>query len=233
MNAKILSLLKGLAGDEFYNSQAAGGKLRKGLQDQAAAGFEQIDAQNNPAGDDNPFADMGGKASKAGDGLIGTGNPYAAAAGAVLKFAGALAESFEKIRGWAKELNDANLAFADFSAAMNNVAADQEMRDFERKMGQGDNRAGQAEELSKALGDLNDAMAPFEDAWANFKGEIATVLLEACTAIVKWLPEIGKKDPNDLGAKGVVAGEEAYQKEMERRAIARRPKRLGGGGGGF
>lgn len=225
----------GIAKDLLAAKQHGGGMdpaQYKKLRERIDSGVGLAEGVTDTVKQDSPFSAAGSALGGAGDKLVESGNPYAMAAGAVLKFAGAMAESIEKVRAWATELNDANLAFADFSAAMNNVAAGQEMRDFERKMGQGDNRADQAADLSKALGDLNDAMAPFEDAWANFKGEIATVLLEACTAIVKWLPEIGKKDVAEEEAKGVVYGADAYQKELERAAKARRPRRLGGGGGG-
>jgi hypothetical protein len=224
----------GIAKDLLAAKQAYGGmdpQQYKKLREKVDAG---VDIGSSVAGvvqQDSPFNAAGSALGQAGDKLVDTGNPYAMAAGAVLKFAGAMAESVEKIRGWAKELNDANLAFADFSASMANVAADQEMRDFERKMNQGENRAETAEKLSKALGDLNDTMAPFEDAWANFKGEIATVLVEACTAIINWLPKIGSKsDKPDDDMKGIVYGDAAYQERLEKQAQGRRPKRFRSGG---
>lgn len=221
-----------VAKDLLAAKQAYGGlsdekyrKMKEGVD--STAGYAQGAA--NVVKQDSPFNAAGEVLGGAGDKLMETGNPYAMAAGVVLKFAGAVAESVEKIRGWATELHNANMAFADFSSAMNQVQADTEMRDFERKSQQGDNRAETAEQLAKALGDLNDTMAPFEDVWADFKNEVATVLVEAATAVIRWLPEIGKGKPKEDEMRGVVYGADAYQAAVERSAKSRRPKRLGGG----
>lgn len=151
--------------------QGAGGAVDRGMKSDALGTLGQV----------------GGGLNSAGDALIKTGNPYGVAAGAVLKFAGTVAQAPAKIKEWADHLHEANQQFAQFSGSMAAVMAQDEARRIQLMRDQGENRAESAKELSDARYRLDAALAPVEDTLAKFKNKVVAKLADAVGAMVETL----------------------------------------------
>lgn len=101
---------------------------------------------------------------------------------AVLKFGAGLLNSVDNLRNWTESLHESNMQFAEFSASMSRVQADQESRDVQLRMEQGERRAVSAQELAEAKSRLNRMLAPLEDWSANVKNKIGSVVSNSVTA---------------------------------------------------
>jgi arginyl-tRNA synthetase len=127
--------------------------------------------------------DIGGHLIKAGtsstvEGSVGEGFSSVESAGKAMgdmgkpieyvgKFGKMVAESVAGLRRWNDQLHDSNMQFAEFSASMSQVRAEQMMRDIDLSRARGDRRAARAGELAQAKHRLNVSMAPFEDKLAD------------------------------------------------------------------
>jgi hypothetical protein len=215
----------------------AGGML-KGLAGKNPLGFIASEA-----------ADRLGTAKDEFSSVLGARTPTAAfghaarGAGAVLgdmpgsavmtKLPAVLVESIDKLRDWNNSLHQANIQFADFSASMASVEAEQQARDIQLKRQQGDNRASSARDLAEAKSKLDRQLAPVEDAWAKLQNTLATWATTAASVAVK-AGSFGmlNGEGSGTGAGGVVgadihANEWMYALgEDERETRARRPGRL-------
>lgn len=89
--------------------------------------------------------------------------------GGVTKVVSLVAESIDKLRAWNDKLHEGNMRFAEFSAAMSRVEAQQEVRDIKESQRRGDRRAKSAEYLAEQKSRLSQSISPAEDAWANLK----------------------------------------------------------------
>jgi hypothetical protein len=132
-------------------------------------------------------AELAGTLSKEGPGdvaggVFGAGEKAGEAIGGpagdlITKFssmAKTVAESVDNLRRFDREILNASFRFAEYSAQMAAVEAQQEMRDIELGQRKGDAQAKSTERLAEAMSDLNNTMAPFENQWANFRNEILT-----------------------------------------------------------
>ncbi len=80
----------------------------------------------------------------------------------------------ETLRDWNQSLHNANMQFAEFSASMAAVQAQQEVRDIELSRERGDRRAAGATTLAESKHELETAFAPMEDLWADIKSWFLT-----------------------------------------------------------
>lgn len=184
------------------------------------------------AGQQSSFGAAGQAMGGLGDKLMGTGNPYAVAAGAALKLAGALTESIDTLRGWGRSLEQTNLDFARFSGSMAIVQSQFQQREFFIKMGQGEARADSAERLATAIADLDQTLAPMEDLWANFKNDFAAQCLGLLKNIYDAIPD--KLKPAEPNSDVLNKAAAAWNKQMHEQVDTywkRRPARFPGGGG--
>lgn len=77
------------------------------------------------------------------------------------------------IRKWSDSLHAGNMRFAEFSASMSMVQAEQEVRDIQLSREQGERRAESARALAEARSRRERFFAPLEDAMANFSNQVA------------------------------------------------------------
>jgi hypothetical protein len=154
------------------------------------------------AGKDSAGASLGGMAEAAGGaaGMVAgaVGGPAGSAfVGGLTKMATVTFEAVDKLRGWADTLHESNMRFKEFSAAMANVAANQEVREMMLSQERGDRRAGSAGKLADAKQDLTETLAPLFDSIDNLTGDIMTEVItilnkvlkpvvEIATTVVKW-----------------------------------------------
>lgn len=130
------------------------------------------------------FGGMG----KIGD-AFGTGTPLDAMnpVSAPIKFIAAIGEGVEKLRDWNDKLHEANMKFAEFSASMARVQAEQQMRDIQLSQERGERRAESAQRLAEARHRLNRNLAPIEDAFANLKNNLTADLLGPLNRLIERL----------------------------------------------
>lgn len=189
------------AGSELAGSglgllnQMTGGQGITGVADKAI----KSDAMGGLKSAGGAVSDIGGK-------LMATGNPYAAAAGGAMKFAGAIAEIPAQIKEWGDHLHEQNRQFSQYSAGMAAVMAVDDARRMQLEKEQGDRRSASARELSDARYRLDAAMAPLEDAFADFKNSIVANLMDTLTAFAQGLKDLfpnmdwGQKKPEVTGS---------------------------------
>lgn len=169
------------------------------------------------------MGDLGGK-------LMSTGNPYAMAAGAALKFAGAVAEIPSKIKEWGDHLHEQNRMFADFSASMASVMAADDARRVGLQQEQGERRAASARELSDARYRLDKAMAPIEDAFANLKNKVVAKLTDVLADLAEEIKKLFPGGGDSENLKETIYGWGGLTPDsmarLEKEVTERRPKRL-------
>lgn len=191
-------------------------------------------AVGNTISQRSPFAAAGGALSGAGDKLMMTGNPYAVAAGAVLKFTGELVGSVDKLHKWGAELEAGNFQFAEFSASMAQVQANRQIQQYGLAMEHGEARADSAGKLSDAMTKLEQNTAPLEDLWANFQNGFGAEIIDKVADAVAGINQIVEYFWGPLGKKAgdeeaITMNDLLLQIERdEKEAQNGRPKRLGG-----
>lgn len=139
---------------------------------------------------------MGGKVAGGAAGVVGGaafGGPIGAFAGGLLgaklggkvgEFAGGTAfgavapgewavKATARLRDFADNLERANMQFAQFSGAMGQVAAEQEMREMQLSRERGDRRASTAGYSAEAAFKNKKTMAGFEDLQANMNNLVS------------------------------------------------------------
>lgn len=170
------------------------------------------------AGKDSAGATLGGTASAVGGGVgmavgaMGGGPVGAAVVGGLTKLATASFEAVDKLRGWADTLHESNMRFKEFSAAMAQVAANQEVREMQESQRRGDRRSGAAEKLADAKQDLNETLSPIFDAFDNIISTGLTEVIKVVTFGVQLLKRIvdpaeiffGKQNDKDAGTEVTV-----------------------------
>lgn len=137
----------------------------------------------------SPFAAAGGALSGAGQ-IVGMMGPWGKAAQVGLEFTAALISSVDKLKEWGRSLHDGNMQFAQFSASMAEVQANQQFRDIQLSASKGEARADTAGRLAEAMSHLERQTAPIENMWSNFKNQFATVIIEKATAIIGLISQI-------------------------------------------
>lgn len=93
-------------------------------------------------------------------------------------------KAIDRIKKWSESLHQANMQFAEFSAAMNMVQAQKEMRDIALSQERGDRRAAGAERLAESQTRLERATAPIEDSWGVIKSELSALLNDVGTVLL-------------------------------------------------
>lgn len=169
---------------------------------------------------------VGGLADKA----LTSGNPYAMAAGAVVKLGMAAVEGVQKLRNWNNELHEQNRAFAEYSASMAGVMAEDDARQMQLKREQGERRAGSAKELAEAKSRLDRQLAPIEDFFGNMKNKFAAGMSNILSGALEKLGIGGDTDeaPKDIGGlESMAANDWMAQIDSEYKLIYdRRPARM-------
>lgn len=130
---------------------------------------------------------LAGAGGGIGSALMSTGNPYAMAAGAVLKLGAGAATAVSKIKEWGDHLHEQNRMFAQFSGSMASVIAVDEARRILLQREMGERRAESARNLANARFRLDQTMAPMEDAFANLKNNVLTKLTDMLNTAAKGL----------------------------------------------
>ena len=170
---------------------------------------------------------VGGAASDVGGKLMATGNPYAVAAGAVMKFSGAIAEIPSQIKEWGDHLHEQNRQFSQYSGSMAAVMATDDARRVQLERLMGDERAASARDLADARFRLDKSMAPIENAFANLKNNVVAKLTDVLTGFAdglkKLFPKLFKDDASE--SDNYLKFEETA-KVMEAEIKARRPRHM-------
>lgn len=92
-------------------------------------------------------------------------------------FVAAISGALDALKRWGDNLHQANMQFAEFSAAMAGVKALDTARRIDLNRQRGDRRADTARDLANVRYELDRKLyAPFEDALANFKNELFAIL---------------------------------------------------------
>lgn len=209
-------------------------KLSKRVLDFLQGGGSQLGSQALQKADSGVKSSatgvMGNLASAGGgigDKMMMTGNPYAMAGGAVLKFAEGIAGAAGKVREWGDHLHEQNRTFAEFSGSMAAVMAQDDARRIWLQREQGERRAQSAKDLAEARFRLDATLAPLEDAFAKLKNQIVANLSDAITNAIKKIDRVGFFDQKDAPATNTMGhlwleDFAEQQKEIE----SRRPNRL-------
>lgn len=152
------------------------------------------------------FGDIGASVGRITTGLgqsiaaLGTASagPIGVAVAAIGVLGSVAAQSVQRLKDWGDQLHNANLQFAEFSAAMTEVQVMQEIRDMFLSRERGDRRAESAGKLAEAKHRLNEQTSVLEDKWANLKADILVPFLDLATTgvtyindILKWLEKWG------------------------------------------
>lgn len=122
---------------------------------------------------------LGGAAAAAATGLqslLSVMGPQGAAAAGIIELGKVSLTTVDAIREMTREVLNANFKFAEYSASMSRVQAEQEMRDISLSQRKGEARSESAEKLALAMSELNETMAPFENAAANWWNEVQAKL---------------------------------------------------------
>lgn len=143
---------------------------------------------------------LGGMLGGVGNALMMSGNPFAMAGGAVLKFGEQTLKTIDAVREFAQGMHNANMGFAEFSASMAIVQADKEVRDIELSMKRGDRRAASAGYLAESMSRFDQQVTPITDALAGIANNATGVLLDMLGQILtpvaglaRWF--IGEEKP--------------------------------------
>lgn len=109
----------------------------------------------------------------------------------VMGFGENISKSVEGLRSFNDNLHSANMRFAQFSASMAIVEANQEVRDILLSQKRGERRAESAEYLAEGRNQLEQKMARIEDATANIKNWLTGYFDRTITRFIekaeKWL----------------------------------------------
>ena len=190
------------------------GDMLGSMQKQGAGGIDGLKGmlaglgQMHKATGKDDIAGLGGGAVKAAGGGIGMavgalgGGPVGAAVVGGLTAVGTAAFSaVGKLQEWSNTLHESNLRFAEFSGAMAQMAANQQVREMMLGKARGDRRAGAATELANAKQNLAETMAPVQDAFDNGISKLYTLGLQGINKIaeplVKILEYVGLIDDKD------------------------------------
>jgi hypothetical protein len=119
------------------------------------------------------------------------------------KFIGAIGDGTTQMREWIKGLHDANTKFAEFSAAMAQVNAEQQLRDMELSQKRGERRAESAGDLAKSMHDMNVQFAKLEDHFATGLNKIGARVADLGEWVLKYINwAMRVKDDKDENAEG-------------------------------
>lgn len=244
---RMLAKIESGVGTQMGSDSGGGGGLGKALQ-----GYGQ--GLNKTMGgifSSSPLQGVGNVAEGSGQAIgsmLGLFNP---ALGLVVEkfgeLAGTIPEFVDQIRNMGRELLNANLALAEFSGAMAQVAAESQLRDIERSMRKGEARAGSATQLMEAQQNLEDALEPIENAFANWQNEQGAMILEDLTklvnvgrSILEWLGVMDakqeKQKEDDLltnNLKEITQAWDAQHGRPQRFPSQGRDRDYSGAGGGF
>ena len=163
----------------------------------------------------------------------------------ITKFGAYLIESVDKLKTWTNGLNQANMHFSEFSAAMAQVAVRQKIFDIQMSRERGERRADTAEYLNEGRRALEKQTAPIEDLMGNAKNLVGGLLdnavaliLEPFTPLIKDMNKslafmaklMGKNDVSASEFSNYLKKQGAKAKELAE--LHGRPKRFDNGGGG-
>ena len=169
---------------------------------------------------------VGGAMSDIGGKLMTTGNPYAIAAGAVLKLGGVALQTVGKVKEWGDHLHEQNRMFSQFSASMAAVMAQDDARRILLEKEQGDRRSASARELSDARYRLDKSLAPIEDAFANLKNNVVAKLSDVVAGVIEKLAKLIPGLEGDSKAGQMEVDWNRSIRAMEDEIVQRRPARM-------
>lgn len=89
-----------------------------------------------------------------------------------------------KLSEWGEGLHNANMKFAEFSASMAHVQAQQEMRDILLSKKRGDRRSASAQDLAEAKSRYAEQTSVWSDAWSSLSNRVEETLLNVGTKIL-------------------------------------------------
>jgi hypothetical protein len=140
---------------------------------------------------------MGSKGETGGIGsaLGAAGNvasviPGGQGASAALKFSESLFDAVDSLEKWTDSLHQSNMRFAEFSASMAMVGAQQRSREIQLGREQGERRAPSANYLAEGKSDLARALAPIQDHLAAGRNMIGGAINKGLADIVNGLNKI-------------------------------------------
>lgn len=170
------------------------------------------------AGINAPFEMMGGD-KKFGDVLSSVGSAVSLVSGPIGMFVTGLGKSIETLRAWNDSIMKANFKFAEFSASMAQVKANQEVREIQLSAARGETRAPFAEVHAQSAFKLESKLSVLEDRFANNTTILVTAMNEVASNGVDLIRDalnlLGANLPKDIaeninqaGAKGGLLGQE-------------------------
>lgn len=120
-------------------------------------------------------------------GAVGMAGRAAGAIAGPLMLVEGIAKASVALKEWTNHLHEANIKFADFSAAMSRVQYESELRQIHLSRIRGERRAQSAQYLAEEKDALATAMAPIEDAIDNVKNYVVGAMAETLTGSFKTL----------------------------------------------
>ncbi len=143
-------------------------------QDQMSGGLRQMAMGGGGAG-----SFFGGAGSMVqGAGAFASAIPGGQVIGTILQTAGAFLKAGEQVLKFGDALHETNMKFAEYSASMAFVQAEQQMRDIQLSQERGERRAGSARMLAGSRHRFNQRWAVVEDKLANTSGGIMSAIYE-------------------------------------------------------
>jgi hypothetical protein len=128
----------------------------------------------------------GGSGSAGGGSLAGgMASGAAVAVGIIYQWAKAMTEAAPALRDFGREVLEGNRRFAEASATMANLFANQDAAKFMRDIKTGEATSGSTEDLMKAR-------APLEDIWSDIDADLANIknsIAEELAGVEKWFLE--------------------------------------------
>ena len=174
---------------------------------------------------------MGGGIGAAGDMMKGAGTlagmipVIGGPIEALGKFGDVAFKAVDRLQKWSEQLHQSNMQFAEFSAGMAQVEAEQRSRDIDLSRRRGDRRAGTAGELAEAKSGLAESTSKWGDAVGNIGNKIgAFVLDKAVNPLLKKLDFIADSINEAFGGEEKVTppalgewerGIDQWQKELQ------------------
>lgn len=177
------SARSGYADTWSADKSIAAGQGRGGIGGNLESAFGRFAKAGEGSAKLNPFGEgVGGAAGEMAGKAMGAAN----VAMGVVALGKAAYDAVDKLRDWTKGLHQANMQFAEWSASMSSVEAQQEMRDIELSMNKGEARAESAEFLAESMSKLNETLAPMENLFANVLNVVGGSLLRLVEVLIKF-----------------------------------------------
>lgn len=173
---------------------------------------------------------MGGGIGAAGDTLKGIGGiaslvpVVGKSIEALTKLGDVAFKGVDRLQQWSERLYSANMQFAEFSASMAGIQAEQEARDITLSAKRGERRAGTSKDLAEAKSGLAESTSKWGDAVGNLQNklfavlinEVANPILKRLDFIADWINSWSNKEKGAEMALGEwERGVQQWQKDLQ------------------